>query len=283
MKKLSLLLMLIGVSGLIFMVQPATAQWTQNGDQLYNSNQNSQIGIGTTNPISRLHVEGNYGANLFKVRNYLGQTQLTVSNNGFLGLGTWDPEVALDVYQGHIGLDNDFYLTFRDTAGDYKASIALTSTDTLRVQNHAGNILMGAGAWIGFAIQTGLTDCTVNVASLQDNGAVYSNEGTLTNSDPSSRDYKKNIKPLDLDAERVLKLEPKSYTWKKSGKEDFGYIAEEVQEVIPEIYSEQGNTKGYNSHKLRFYIIEMLKKQEDRIVGLESEIKTLKARLDTDK
>ena len=284
MKKLSLVLILIGVSGLILMVQPATAQWTQNGDLLYNTNQSSQIGIGTTNPISRLHVEGKGGANLFKVRNYLGQTQVTVSNNGYMGLGTWDPQYALDVYEGHMALSNNYDLLFEDSTGAYSTGIRMSTSDNLYLINGAsgGSVYIGVENLSSIWVKNN-HDIYLYSLAIQGNGAVYANGGVLTMTDPSSRDYKKDIQPIDLKAERVLKLEPKSYTWKENGKEDFGYIAEEIKEILPELYRENSSTKGYASDKLRLYIIEVLKKQEDRIVGLEAEIKTLKAELETGK
>lgn len=273
--------MLMGVSGFVFLGQSAAAPWTQAGTQLYNTTQTSQVGIGTTNPISRLHVEGKSGANLFKVRNYLGQTQLTVSNNGYLGLGTWNPQYKLDIIDGDIGLDSSGYLYFENSAGNYYGAIYMDTYDNLTIGNLTGNVDFDVAFVTAFSVQT---DFTVWNKSLDDssNGTVYCNNGVLTRTFPSSRDYKDDIKPIDLNAERVLKLELKSFRW-KDGHKDFGYIAEEVREAVPELYREDGRTKGYDEAKLSFYVIEVLKEQHNQIAELKTEIKTLKARIETGK
>ena len=109
MSRSKLFFCLAGATVSFYMVSATPAQWTQDGTLLYNTNQDSQVGIGTTSPISRLQVEGNYGANLLKIRNYLGQTKLTVSNNGYMGLGTWNPLEQLHVIgnsiiSGYVGI-----------------------------------------------------------------------------------------------------------------------------------------------------------------------------------
>ena len=52
----------------------------------------------------------------------------------------------------------------------------------------------------------------------------------------SDKRLKENIIPLDIHEclDKVSKLIPSSFTWKKSKKEDTGLIAQEVQEIIPE-------------------------------------------------
>ncbi|MBN1778635.1 MAG: tail fiber domain-containing protein, partial [Candidatus Buchananbacteria bacterium] len=100
------------------------------------------------------------------------------------------------------------------------------------------------------------------------NGTVYVNGGILTRTNPSSRDYKDSIQPIDLQASRILDLQPKSFIWKDSNSPDFGYIAEEVRNIVPELYLDDGTTKGFDVAKLPFYIIEVLKQQQAQIDNL---------------
>ncbi len=212
-----------------------------------------------------------------------GDVRLAIDEDGYVGIGTTIPDYKLDVAEGDIGLDNTYGVKFENAAGEYKGSIGMTTND-MYITNFGGQIhLQTVPTVLGVAMSIQSTGASGrgNVAIWTlGNGAVYSNNSVLTNTNPSSRDYKKDIKPIDLKAKRVLNLEPKSFTWKNNGEADFGYIAEEVATVIPEIYRNDGNAKGYASGKLGFYIIEVLKDQENRIDQLQTEIRTLKARLD---
>jgi hypothetical protein len=48
---------------------------------------------------------------------------------------------------------------------------------------------------------------------------------------------KENIKPMTNGLERVSKLKPVTYTWKENGKISEGFIAHELQEVVPDAVS----------------------------------------------
>ena len=69
-------------------------------------------------------------------------------------------------------------------------------------------------------------------------GTVYSNSGTLTNTNPSDERLKTNITPITYGLCEIAKLNPVSYYWKydeiNQGKQ-YGFIAQDVQGVIPEL------------------------------------------------
>ena len=76
------------------------------------------------------------------------------------------------------------------------------------------------------------------------------NPGTLTVSgdvvaygSPSDERLKENIKPIESALDKVTKLQGVTFDWKKSDsildiKEDIGFIAQDVQKVIPELVKE---------------------------------------------
>ena len=54
-----------------------------------------------------------------------------------------------------------------------------------------------------------------------------------------------NIKPIDNALDKVCKLKGVTFDWKESDsileiKEDIGFIAQDVQEVLPELIKEKG-------------------------------------------
>jgi Chaperone of endosialidase len=51
----------------------------------------------------------------------------------------------------------------------------------------------------------------------------------------SSKEFKKDIVPLEVNTKKVYELTPVSFTWKENNSRDFGLIAEDVAAIIPEL------------------------------------------------
>jgi len=65
---------------------------------------------------------------------------------------------------------------------------------------------------------------------------------------PSDKQYKENIKPIESALDKAMKLQGVTFDWKKSDsildiKEDIGFIAQDVQEVLPELVRKNENGK----------------------------------------
>ena len=283
------------------------------GDVRFAIDENGDVGIGIRDPREALEVakdgrvfigdgggadrrglliDGREGGERVRLHAYNYQSDISMDlilnpdPEGYVGIGTNYPEYKLHVSDGDIAIDNNYEILFEDGNGSYSAGIYMSTSSNLYIGNNAGDLNLAAGGLGALSIQTDADFggmASVDIATLLSNGTVYNKNGVLTATDPSSRDYKSDIEPVDLKAKRVLKLEPKSFIWKDNGRKDFGYIAEEVKEVLPELYRDTEGAKGYASDKLRFYMIEVLKEQENRIAELEDELKTLKAKLDTGK
>jgi hypothetical protein len=67
-------------------------------------------------------------------------------------------------------------------------------------------------------------------------GQIYIDAGANVTYYATSSDYrlKENVAPMTGALAKVQQLNPVTYNWKKSGKESQGFIAHELQEVIPE-------------------------------------------------
>jgi hypothetical protein len=107
---------------------------------------------------------------------------------------------------------------------------------------------------------------------------------TTTSSD---RKLKKNIKPLEGALEKVQNLNGVSFQWKRNDKESIGFIAQEVQEVVPEIVhnnriEEDGVLKseslGVDYGNITALLVEAVKEQQALINRLEERIKTLESK-----
>jgi hypothetical protein len=102
--------------------------------------------------------------------------------------------------------------------------------------------------------------------------------GTLTVTDfveTSSIRFKENVVPLQNAFETISQLQGVSYDWKVSGKKDIGFIAEEVEKVLPEIVDKtsEGEVEGMNYGRLTALLVEVVKSQQAQIDELKQQIK----------
>tara|TARA_Y100000592_G_scaffold25148_1_gene39588 strand:+ start:133 stop:2838 length:2706 start_codon:yes stop_codon:yes gene_type:complete len=98
----------------------------------------------------------------------------------------------------------------------------------------------------------------------------------------SSARYKQNVTPLSNPIETAKKLQGVEFTWKESGHKDFGFIAEEVGKVLPQLVSyEPGgkNAIGMDYSKITSLLVECVKQQQEQIETQEDRIKQLEKKL----
>jgi hypothetical protein len=96
---------------------------------------------------------------------------------------------------------------------------------------------------------------------------------------PSDRKYKENIKPIESALDKAMQLQGVTFDWKDSEsileiKKDIGFIAQDVQEVLPELVRDNG--KGNLS--LRYQgitpiLLEAIKELKAEIEELKKQIK----------
>jgi hypothetical protein len=103
-------------------------------------------------------------------------------------------------------------------------------------------------------------------------GTVYSNAGFLTNTNPSDRRLKTNIIPLTYGLSDILKLNPVSYNWKDgSNGKQFGFIAQEVQEVMPDAIKD-GEYLGLEKDAIYSALVNSVKELNKEIELLKSQL-----------
>lgn len=94
----------------------------------------------------------------------------------------------------------------------------------------------------------------------------------------SDANFKTNVAPLTDSAEVVKALQGVSFDWKDGSGSSYGFIAQEVQKIIPHAVSENDNKLGVNYSAIVPFLVETIKTQEDRIARLEEMVaKLLKA------
>jgi hypothetical protein len=102
-------------------------------------------------------------------------------------------------------------------------------------------------------------------------GTVYSNNGFLTNTNPSDLNLKTNVAPINYGLDEILKLNPVCFDWKddkiNQGKQ-YGFIAQEVQKIMPDLIKE-GEYLGLDKEAIFTTLVKAIQE-------LKQEINTLK-------
>ncbi len=93
----------------------------------------------------------------------------------------------------------------------------------------------------------------------------------------SMREAKTNIENMGSMLPTVLQMQGVKFDWKNDsygGNENFGFIAEDMAEVLPEVvsFTEDGKARGIQYTKLTAVLVEALKEQQKQIDELKSKI-----------
>lgn len=314
------------------------------------------VGIGTTNPQSTLDVNGDWtwhagdnikmpdaGEHSFDFADADGNDRwsvwdptnshiLVVKNNGKVGIGTTDPQTALDVNGfltvGNTGDNSVIYLNaansksasigvqddndqgfYINTGGEYRMSVTqagnvgIGTTDPQRPLHVKASDSPSSGWWSGIRLEhasntdywdlmAGTTD-GVNSISFIFNGITTGTFGAsiLENGDYvaiSDKKFKENIHPLGGDKnnqllDKVLKLKPSSYNFVNlPDNKEFGFIAQDVEEIFPEIVVDildvngEYTIKGLVYDKFGVLAIAAIQEQQEIIDEQQDTIEQLK-------
>ena len=149
-------------------------------------------------------------------------------------------------------------------AGDVNNSWVPTADDTYNL----GTITGGTGSsdfrWKElFLNPTG--------AGSADNDLQIKTDGQVIKITSSAR-YKENIRGLEVDTSKLYNLKPSTFNHKTTPeKVDFGLIAEEVEESVPELvtYNEDGQVESVKYSLLSVLLLQELKRLRQEIDDLK--------------
>lgn len=101
-------------------------------------------------------------------------------------------------------------------------------------------------------------------------------DGTIHNA--SSRKIKKNIKPItDAEANRLLEINPVSFDFIAGHTDQRGFIAEEVEEIYPNLVNEETGEHVASLNYIGFipYLVKLCQMQQKKIDSLEKRLANL--------
>lgn len=230
-----------------------------------------------------------------------GNTEMMrITSGGDVGVGvvpkTWfNSRKAIELFNGGaiVGVNAGWIENWGNSYIDSSASTRYLQNGFASLYQY-GNVTNGGHVWFSSASGTAGAVVTLNqVMTLNGSGALnvsnlgtgllYTNGGTLTSTNPSDGRLKNNITDLGYGLSDILKLRPVSYNWKddkiNQGKQ-FGFIAQEVQEVMPELVkefkTEEGNRLGLDKEGIYAALVNAIKEQQAQIKELQKEMEILK-------
>jgi hypothetical protein len=246
----------------------------------------SAVGGGALNNAS-----GNYSVVAGGSDNIAGNRYSTVGGGKYgraggqfstVGGGGGDDSVSANQALGHYSTvpggranvatgDNSFAAGRRAKADHAGVFIWGDNTDSDFASTATNQFLVRAGNGVGINVNNPSEDLDVNgnarLRGIPSTVTVYNtvmadgNGKLWTLSAKSSRRYKENIRDLGVDPANVLQLDPVRFSWKETGQEDMGLIAEEVAKLIPElaIYDKENRPDGVKYDKVVLYLLAALK------------------------
>jgi len=243
------------------------------GEDLYLLSDSAVIHFGANSDITLAH-NADYGLTLEQPTDAASEPVLTLKSVG-------------DFVSGsilHFVLDNDSGEGAYDCMGLIKftgdnAADEATEFCVIRAMEHtitngaeAGSIIMSAlvagtsrdiltvGGGAGITLPN---DATYGVAKA--NAFVTYSDETL----------KENIKPMAYALDKVRSLQGVTYNWKGDGKSDIGFIAQEVEKVVPEVVQTTGEEGGYamDYSRMTALLVEGMKEQQVQIDDLMRQLK----------
>ena len=93
----------------------------------------------------------------------------------------------------------------------------------------------------------------------------------------SDRNLKKNIEPLDKGINVINELQPKSYLWKDNNlntpnKKTFGFIAQEVNEIIPDIVHKQEEYYNIEYNSLTAILTKSIQELSNKVDDIDNKL-----------
>jgi len=83
----------------------------------------------------------------------------------------------------------------------------------------------------------------------------------------SDRGLKTNVEKINNSIETLKKLSPVSFNWTTTGEKSYGLIAQEVEEILPELVSETNDVKSVRYIPIIAMLIDAVVELEKRITN----------------
>jgi len=257
------------------------------GLQLFSPNTTYQyIAFGDPDSVNAGYIRYHHGTNKMVLRTN-GGDRLHIDSSGNVGIGpsTTSPAHKLEVRDGTISGEIAKFSAIgatvvieSSTAGNAKLFLKPNTTGSKRGEFRVTDANDYGFLWTADTSTNGTAYMELE-ASSTGGGDLTVKGDVIAYGSPSDKKYKENIKPIESALDKAMKLQGVTFDWKDSEsileiKKDIGFIAQDVQEVLPELVRE--NKKGNLS--LRYQgitpiLLEAIKELKAEIEELKKQIK----------
>ena len=238
------------------------------------------VGIGTASPSNKLVVEG-YGT---------ANSIMTQPVATFVGGNGWN--LGSDGTNALIGVTNSGtdMVFLKRVAGVYSDAMRITSGGNVGINctpNHQLEVQLPSGSngqIIRMSRSAGAYGWGIGIDGANSNFNFYNNGGTsVANINNSTGAYtatsderlKENIEDSTSAIDKLLDIKVRKYDWKDSEiKEDYGFVAQELFEVLPQ-YVLEGNEENYwgvAKAELVPFLVKAIQELKAEIEALKSQI-----------
>ena len=260
----------------------------------------SEFGIPGSTPADQrmnFYVSNNFSTGMTQV--------LTLQGDGDVGIGLNNPQAKLDIQSSSgplIRFKTDRPWIFEESGSGISSSLVLKSTSDKK----SFKILTPSGATVanfytdnsnptvelapnGGEVGIGVVDPThpLHLGS----GAHCTSGGVWTNA--SDRNKKYQIAELNYGLEEILQMAPVAYRYKADSSASIGFVAQDVEQIIPEVVSGEEGEKGIAYGLLTSVLVQGIKelaaqktqleiitdRQQETISGQQQEIENLNQRM----
>ncbi len=226
-------------------------------------------GIGVRSQASDSGGSTKYGgwfsANGTNGRGVYGSAAGTVGlNYGGYFEAAGDDGIGVYGYASNTGSNDDRFGGYFEANGNFGEA----------VYGEVSNSVARSGHFVGgdFLVELAVLDGDFTIENLPNgSGNDIQIDGNNLVEVTSSRRYKEDIKDLEVETAKVLELNPVSFKYKNSGRQDIGLIAEDVNEIIPDlvVMDENNLPNGVKYDRVAIYLLEVIKEQQGEIDNLE--------------
>ena len=141
----------------------------------------------------------------------------------------------------------------------------------------ANNLFQVTGSATGLQVSIGgdtTSEYAVDVANGFNNVNKIRAAAFVTYSDES---LKQDVATMNTALDTVMSLNGVEFTWKDSGERDFGFIAQDVQNVLPKaVHVAADGVQGVDYSRLTSVLVEAVKAQQIQITDLKKALTNLK-------